>query len=618
MFLNITKNHIFSCLMAVVVGISMFPFLALAQMPFAYTYEPVNVGANSATFVGYVNPLGTYDTERWFEWGTSPSLPLPQITEKAQHGPDKGEFIWSAGGLSSDTVYFYRVAARNSSGTSYGKVLSFRTAAGTSKQPIVTTQSVLHVESDQASVSCFVDTQGNPGVLGWVEWGKNTGASQNASLKEYRSGTYSVTLSGLSQNTAYYYRCAAKSDASPSVYGSVVSFYTPSVSIIPIQPPYTGGSLSLSTKLATEIQDASARLNAVVLPGSASQVYGWFEWGSTPSLGNSSVRRYIGSGSLVVLSDTVTGLIPGTTYFFKPVTESTQGRTEGLIFTFRTTGISPFPTPAPTPAPAPYPVKKPIVTKTIPKTGSTAISKEERPVSIEIIPSTDTVAQKERFYEMVEVTNTTNETISNVAVRIILPNETSYLSTGGNDFTENGKTIHYTVGEMDAKERIRLLFWQEVGSGVADKTSLETIAIATWGDNINLRETQSVGRVIVTVDASRVVKNGGMAAAVSQSVSSDESDAGSSKGSFSGLKGWSMVIGIALLLFGVYLFFVSWGKDNSDKEREEDMLNEEEAGDPFITNQNDTKKNTTPLVVPIAPTQRGFTAKAAPPENLPV
>ncbi len=634
MFFN---THIFRVpvLSLVFFGAIIFPASVFAVAPMVSTEEPEHRGSTGATLVGYVRPMAA-DTERWFEWGTSPTVPLSYATTKTFHGPDNDYFYENLQGLSPGTVYFFRAVARNGSGTKYGKVVSFRTKSGGSKLPIVTTQSVSSVSSNQASVSCSLDPQGNFDTQRWVEWGRVSTASQNSTSKEYQGsgGSYSALLSGLSQNTAYYYRCVAKSNTSVAVYGNIQSFHTGSVSVpqpIPTPAPTyispygnTGGQTSLivSTKLASEIFNTSARLNAVVLPGNASNVYGWFEWGGTPDLGHASARRYLGSGSYVLLSDMISGLTPGTTYFFKPVMESTQGRVEGALLSFRTTGTSPFPALV-TPPSTNYPSgTKPTPTASY-KPGAVAVSKEKRALTVEIVPGMDTVAKGERFHEVIEVENTTNTAMAGVIVRVILPNEATYISAGSDGFSENGKTLMYEIGELKPKGKAHLIFWLEVGAEVADKTPIETIVVVTWGDNLHLNDTQSVGRVTVTVDANKTVSGGGSAltAAAVQGIERDDTPA--SSGFFSSLKDWGIIIGAVFMLFAAYLLFVALRrKDGDENEKETDMFQEEYSDDPFVSGKRSAENTTATAVIPVVPVKKVTTAqwasRGAPPENLPV
>ena len=90
---------------------------------------------------------------------------------------------------------------------------------------------------------------------------------------------------------------------------------------------------SVNTHGASEIGTTSARINGDFNPhGAPSQ--GWFEWGTTSALGNSTTRT--DSSSPRTFDRTLSGLSPNTTYFFRAVAENSRGREHGQIRSFVT------------------------------------------------------------------------------------------------------------------------------------------------------------------------------------------------------------------------------------------------------------------------------------------
>jgi phosphodiesterase/alkaline phosphatase D-like protein len=98
--------------------------------PTATTLVATAVGATSATLNGNVNPNGLA-TDAWFEWGTSPSLVTYNTSSSRAlgAGTDTLPVMATLSGLSSETTYYYRVAASNSTGQANGSIASFTTAS---------------------------------------------------------------------------------------------------------------------------------------------------------------------------------------------------------------------------------------------------------------------------------------------------------------------------------------------------------------------------------------------------------------------------------------------------------------------------------------------------------
>ncbi len=95
-------------------------------------------------------------------------------------------------------------------------------------------------------------------------------------------------------------------------------------------------SPSVNTHSATNIDSSSAVINGYFDPHS-SYTQGWFEWGTTSSLGNSTAKT---GGSIErQFNRTISGLSSNSTYYFRAVAENAHGKEYGQIRSF-TTGSS--------------------------------------------------------------------------------------------------------------------------------------------------------------------------------------------------------------------------------------------------------------------------------------
>ena len=99
--------------------------------PTVTTTNVTDIASRTASVHGTVNPNGT-DTAYWFEYGTDSVLGsvLTRSTERKQVGAGTTAFTVGAGlsGLSPKTTYYYRLAAQNAQGITYGARKSFKTA----------------------------------------------------------------------------------------------------------------------------------------------------------------------------------------------------------------------------------------------------------------------------------------------------------------------------------------------------------------------------------------------------------------------------------------------------------------------------------------------------------
>ena len=94
--------------------------------------------------------------------------------------------------------------------------------------------------------------------------------------------------------------------------------------------PWTGSAAVVglpvaTTTAATLVTATTARLNGTVDPDSVNSS-GFFHWGTTTNYGNSTGLTNVGGGtSLVAISNTLSGLTPGTTYHFRAVASNSVG-----------------------------------------------------------------------------------------------------------------------------------------------------------------------------------------------------------------------------------------------------------------------------------------------------
>jgi hypothetical protein len=124
----------------------------------------------------------------------------------------------------------------------------------------------------------------------------------------------STTITGLKEGTVYHYRIVVTNSAGTE-YGGEKTFRT-------LEPP------SVTTGAALGVQETRITLNGTVNPNGYATTYR-FEYGLTKSYGT-SVEGPAGAGeSPVQVTHTVTGLIPGVTYYYRIVATNAGGTTEG-------------------------------------------------------------------------------------------------------------------------------------------------------------------------------------------------------------------------------------------------------------------------------------------------
>jgi len=199
----------------------------------------------------------------------------------------------------------------------------------------VSTGNVTNITPMNATFNGFVNTGGLPGNA-WFEYGTDVNFGNSTSLNAFifnngYGGNYSTNISGLTANTTYYFRAVAQ-NSEGRVYGNVSSFTT--------NFSTSGYNNSMSpTAITTSgavLADNTAQFNALILTGNSNSANSWFEWGTTPNLGNQTATIPVSGAPAIRHTNTITGLTPGTAYYFRTVVQNSFGRSEGVILSLVT------------------------------------------------------------------------------------------------------------------------------------------------------------------------------------------------------------------------------------------------------------------------------------------
>lgn len=334
--------------------------------PIASTNGATNINQNSATLNGLINPNNSATTY-WFEYGTNYSLGQSVGNQSIGSGSSAQNVSYTIYGLNQNTIYYYRVTAQNSYGTTQGQILSFTTNNGGGgctyncnggAAPIVTTNYVSNLNYNSATMNGTVNPNGS-NTNYWFEYGQTSSLGQTTGfqyLGNY-SGPQNVTgqMYNLLSNMNYYYRVVAQNSYG-TTYGSIYNFTTNggggnnncNYNIGGYYGGYYGNNGNsapcVQTLAPTNLGDNYATFNAQVTTnnnnGNGDSIIGWFEYGInsnslTYTTNNSFIPSYANNYNF---SNGVTNLTGNTSYYVRAVARNSYGTSYGQTYQFSTTG----------------------------------------------------------------------------------------------------------------------------------------------------------------------------------------------------------------------------------------------------------------------------------------
>ena len=239
-------------------------------------------------------------------------------------GSGSGEYSANLVGLTASTTYFIRAYATTKAGTAYGNEISFVTL----NFATLSTKVASSITLTSAMIGGTVSDGGGATV---TERGicYNDSKGPTTSDKKVAAGSglgdFDVTLAGLSPNSTYYVRAYAINIIG-TMYGNEVAFTTASLP-------------TLSTTTASLITQTSARSGGNITNGgsSAVQLRGiCYDTNSNPTISNNVITGGSGSGSFTT---SLSGLVPGTTYYVKAFATNGAGTAYGNEISFTTNPV---------------------------------------------------------------------------------------------------------------------------------------------------------------------------------------------------------------------------------------------------------------------------------------
>lgn len=196
------------------------------------------------------------------------------------------------------------------------------------------------------------------------------------------------------------------------------------------------------TTVASILSTRAAQLNGIAVPNTTSgTTSAWFEWGPSTTVQYRTVSKVVGTGSSSIpYSDTVSGLVAGTTYYYRAAVQNQNGIAYGDIVPFRTQSVVAGSTV----------VTKPhrVVVQT--QTTRDSVTTQSAPSLLELRVESayDHMCINGELEYVVTYRNISSVTLEDTVLRIALPKELTYAGADRGSFDPIDNILTLDIGRV--------------------------------------------------------------------------------------------------------------------------------------------------------------------------
>jgi hypothetical protein len=320
-------------------------------------------------------------------------------------------------------------------------------------KPEVSTDSATSVDENSATLRGELEDLGDDtSARVWFEYGRDEDDLDDDTTKRTldEEEEFSKQISGLRANTTYYFRAVAENDHGID-RGNIRSFRTDRDGNVGGDNICSSGLCAPQavTTLATNVGSTSARLNGLGLINGSAFTTGYFQWGRTQSLGNTTGSSNIGTVGSNPYSFSLFGLSSNTTYYYRAVVENQYGISYGDVISFRTSGGSVAGS------------STTVVRNTTVVSSNTGTSKPSL-VFLSVSGNDQYIRIGDIVDYVIDYENISSKQLRDVVLRVTLPKELGFLEASRGYFSEENNTVVVNIGDLFPGERGSVVVTAEV------------------------------------------------------------------------------------------------------------------------------------------------------------
>ena len=248
------------------------------------------------------------------------------------NGSGIGSFVDTMKNFTPGYYYYVRAYATNSIGTNYGTCYYFR--AKTTVPTVATSATVTNIMGTSAVCGGTVTNNGGEYVSSrgvcWNTTGNPT-LADNSAQQGSGNGTFTITITGLTDSTTYWV-CAYATNSNGTSYGTAISFTTPKLPTV-------------TTDTVSGIGTTWAYSGVNVIDGAGEIITACGVcWSTSPTPTVSNAKTVDGAGVAPLSYPSLCqNLMDGTTYYVRAYATTSAGTGYGQTYSFTTLSFQPCP-----------------------------------------------------------------------------------------------------------------------------------------------------------------------------------------------------------------------------------------------------------------------------------
>ena len=194
------------------------------------------------------------------------------------------------------------------------------------------------------------------------------------------------------------------------------------------------------TTNASSVGQNSARLNGIAVPNTSYSTTAWFEWGTSGAFGSRTSSQSVNANTSTYISDTISGLTPGTIYYYRTVVQNQNGIAYGEPVRFQAqTGTVIINNP---------PTK--VITRVITKKDVVVANSAPSLLELRVENVYDRMCVNGEMDYTVTYRNISGQTLQNAVLRVAHPKELTFINSSRGDYEVVDRTVTIALGDIPA------------------------------------------------------------------------------------------------------------------------------------------------------------------------